>query len=424
MDQEIQILVDLLAALGTGILIGIERGWIEQKDGDKDRIVGIRGFAMAGLLGGLWAEIAAFLNDWILAIVFAAFAILIAAAQLQLTKAHDDTDVDITTSIALLITFSLGAWAAFGHHIHALGTAVVVTAILSLKPVLRRWLNVMEVQEIHAGIKFLAISVILLPLLPDKGYGPWNALNPYWIWWMVVLISGLSFLGHVLIKYKGERLGTMLTAFTGGFISSTAVTMSMAEFASQKKTRPNHLFIAGLLVASSIMLVRVAIEVSVVNPALLHPLWIPLAVMLLLTAGGGFWLWRKYRGQEQEEPPIELNNPLQMTTALQFGLLLAVIMVLATAMKEWFGDEGIYILSIFSGLMDVDAITLSLSRMALDEISSSIAIVGIVISVITNTLVKAGIFIFWVGVKKNQSLIWIILAIIIMGILSLLPFVM
>lgn len=108
MDREIQILVDLLAALGTGVLIGIERGWIEQKDGDKDRIVGIFGFAMAGLLGGIWAEIAAFVNDWILSILFVAFALLIAAAQLQLTKAHDDTEGDITTSIALLITFSLG----------------------------------------------------------------------------------------------------------------------------------------------------------------------------------------------------------------------------------------------------------------------------------------------------------------------------
>ena len=136
------------------------------------------------------------------------------------------------------------------------------------------------------------------------------------------------------------------------------------------------------------MFVRVGIEVAIVNPDLLHPLWIPLTVMLVLTAGAGIVLWRKYRDLEDEQPPIELNNPLQFFTALQFGLLLGVILLLATAMEQWYGDQGIYLLSLFSGLMDVDAITLSLSRMVLEGTGINVAMTGIVIAVVTNHLVK------------------------------------
>lgn len=423
MDLELTVVWNLLSAFGIGLLVGIERGWSGRKEDEGDRVAGIRTFSLVGLFGGIWAEISTHLNDWILGLVFLAFSALVITSYIIEAKVDKNKDLGITTEVALLLTFTLSAWAAMGFPGYALGVTVVVITMLSLKPVLHRWLKIIEVNEIYAGIKLLVITVILLPLLPNQGYGPWEAINPHWIWWMVVLISGLSFTGYILIKYLGENKGTMLTAITGGLASSTAVTLSLAQFARQQKKMLSGIFIAGVLVASSIMFVRVGVEVAVVNATLLYPLWIPLTVMLVLTLGSGFWLWQKHLQLEEEQPPIELKNPLQFFTALQFGLLLGVILLLATAMEKWYGDEGIYLLALFSGLMDVDAITLSLSRMAKEGTDSTVATLGILIAVITNTVVKAGLFIFWAGYQKSKQLIWFIILISIAGIVSILPFI-
>jgi len=422
MELDFNVVWNLFSALGIGLLIGIERGWSGRLEDEGDRVAGIRTFSLVGIFGGVWTEVSRFVSEWMLAVAFLALAALVITSYVVEAKVNKKKDLGITTEVALLLTFTLSSWAAFGYHIYALGTTVVVIALLSLKPTLHNWLHKVEVKEIYAGIKLLVITVILLPLLPNKGYGPWEAINPHWIWWMVVLISGLSFTGYILIKYLGENKGTMLTAITGGLASSTAVTLSLAQFAKQQKKIVSGIFIAGVLVASSIMFVRVGIEVAVVNSSLLYPLWIPLTTMLILTLGSGFWLWRQHLQLEDDQPPIELKNPLQFFTALQFGLLLGVILLLATAMEKWYGDEGIYLLSIFSGLMDVDAITLSLSRMAKEGTDSAVATLGILIAVITNTLVKAGLFIFWAGYDKSKQLIWFIIIISVIGATSLLPF--
>ena len=423
MDIHISIIWNLLSALGIGLLIGIERGWSGRLEDEGDRIAGIRTFSLVGLFGGVWTEVSQFINEWILAVAFLALAALVITSYIVEAKVEEEKDLGITTEVALLLTFVLSSWAAFGYHIHALGTTVVVISLLSLKPTLHKWLNKIEVKEIYAGIKLLIITVILLPLLPNKGYGPWEAINPHWIWWMVVLISGLSFIGYILIKYLGQDKGTMLTAITGGVASSTAVTLSLAQFARQQKKIVSGIFIGGVLVASSIMFLRVGIEVVIVNSSLLHPLWIPLATMLILTLGSGYWLWQQHLQLENDRPPVELKNPLQLFTALQFGLLLGVIFLLATAMEKWYGDQGIYLLALFSGLMDVDAITLSLSRMAKEGTDPTVATVGSVIAAITNTVVKAGLFLFWAGYQKSKQLIWLILIISTVGFMSLLPFI-
>ncbi|HET8865398.1 MAG TPA: MgtC/SapB family protein [Gracilimonas sp.] len=424
MSPELDIVWKLLSALGVGLLIGTERGWYGRKEDEGDRVAGIRTFSLVGLLGGICASLIPYAGEWILGVAFISFTALVIASYAFEIKIQGNDDVGITTEVALLLTFSLGAWAALGFQMEALGSAVAVIALLSLKPVLHDWLKKIDVEVIYAGIKLLVISVIMLPLLPNQGYGPWETLNPYWIWWMVVLISGLSFLGFILVKYAGEGKGTLLTAVIGGLASSTAVTVSLAQFAKQKTDNTAKIFIAGVLVASSMMFIRVIIEVAVVHPEMLHPLWIPLAVMLLLSFVCVFWLWKRSdKTEENENPSLDLGNPLQLPTALKFGALLAVILVLATALKEWFGDEGIYLLALLSGLMDVDAITLSLSEMAKTEITTAVATLGIVIAVISNTLVKAGLFIYLAGLKKSTELLWMILIISAGGIVSVWFFV-
>ena len=281
---------------------------------------------------------------------------------------------------------------------------------------LHRWLRVLEENEIYAGLKLLVISVALLPFLPNQGYGPFEALNPYWIWWMVVLISFISFVGYFAIKFSGDRKGTFLTAVTGGLASSTAVTFSLAQFARESGTKLY--FMGGIMVASSIMFVRVGIEVFVVHRPLLQHLWIPLGLMFIGILVGGYWFLVKGGGEDSSDQQIEIKNPFQLGLALRFGLLLALILLLSEAVKEWFGDEGIYMLSVASGLMDVDAITVSLSRMAQDDLSAEVASIGIVLASATNTLVKGIIFAVIAGWKESVKLILFLTVAVLPGILA------
>jgi len=417
MENELKILWDLLTAFGVGLLIGIERGWKGRVKEEGDRVAGIRTFALTGILGGIVGRLSMLMGDWLVAAAFLSFAAVVAIA--HFVGARESEDIGFTTSVALLITFSLGIWAVFGSHVYIFSVAVLVVALLGYKPELHKWIGNIETEEIYAGIKLLVISVILLPLLPNQGYGPFEALNPYWLWWMVVLITGLSFVGYVAISHFGDRIGVLLTALTGGLASSTAVTLSLAHMA--KRTRVSNIFMAGVLIASAIMFIRVVIEVAVVNPELLYTLWIPMLVMFVVTLIGMFWLWQPKSDDEgKDKPPLKLENPFQISTALQFGILLGVVLLLAEAVKEWFGDEGIYVLSVVSGLMDVDAITLSLSKMATNELHEKTAAAGIVLATTSNTLVKGIMFAFLTDIKVSMKLLFVMAGSGAAGILTIL----
>lgn len=410
MPEKYKIIVQVLAALAVGLLIGIERGWSGRKEDEGDRVAGLRTFSLIGLMGGISAQLSFIIGDWILGVIFAAVVAMVVASHIVGMRAKDD--IGITTEFAMMLTFALGAWAAFGFYIYAFATTAIVVALLGIKPVLHRGLRNIQTEEIYAGIKLLVISLVLLPLLPNQGYGPWNALNPYWIWWMVVLISGISFVGYFAIKYAGSKMGTMLTAITGGLASSTAVTLSMAQLAKPhaKKT----LFMSGVIVASSIMFIRVLIEVAVVNASLLTHVWLPISVMFVCLLLGGVWLWFGNKGNELDLE-IKIKNPFKLSTALQFGALLGLILLLSEGSKQWFGDEGVFMLAVVSGLVDVDAITLSLSKMSLSDLNHSVAMAGIILSSAVNTVVKGFLFAFFVGFRASLKLIAILVIAVIPG---------
>jgi len=407
MDTQITIIWDLLTAFGVGLLIGIERGWKGRVKDEGDRIAGIRTFALTGILGGIIGRLSLVMGDWLFAAAFLSLSLVVSVAYFM--GARESDDIGFTTSVALLITFSLGVWASYGNHAIVFGTAVFVVALLGYKPEIHRWLDNIKSEEIYAGIKLLVISVIMLPLLPNESYGPYQAINPYWVWWMVVLITGLSFIGFITMTHFGDRIGVLLTSITGGLASSTAVTLSLAHLANRSRVSP--LFMAGVLIASAIMFIRVLIEVSIVHIELLSALWIPMLVMFLVMLLGMFWLWLPFRDERDDDKQIlEMNNPFQISTALKYGLLLALVLLLAEFMKESFGEEGIYVLSLVSGLMDVDAITLSLAKMAGEEMSHDVATKGIVLASIANTLVKGAIFAFLTQIKTNVKLILVMVA--------------
>jgi uncharacterized membrane protein (DUF4010 family) len=409
-EQPHDITITLLVALAIGLLIGIERGWSDRDEEEGTRIAGVRTFSLIGLLGAVAALLSQQAGIWLLCSAFLAVSALIIAS--HILGVHADRDVGTTTAFTMMLTFSLAAWSAYDQPIPALAITVVVMALLGHKPVLHGLLKKITPQDFFSGIKLLIISIVLLPLLPNQGYGPWNALNPYWIWWMVVLVSGLSFVGYLVIQVTGKKTGTIITAVAGGLISSTATTLTLARFAREEQSR--NLFAAAVLLASAIMFPRVMIEIMIVNPALFHPLWIPLIVMLIGLLCVFYRLWHlQKKDRSDKTPPIEHKSPLQLAMALKIGLLLAAMLLLSEAATIWFGDQGIYALALFSGLIDVDAISLSLAHSAQSDLAGEVAARGILLACTTNTLIKGILFSVIAGIKKHLFLpLWMGAAII------------
>ncbi len=412
MDPYYNLAFKLFAALAIGLLIGIERGWNDREENEGDRIAGIRTFSLIGLLGGVSALISEQITPWFIVAAFTGVCALIIAAHILGVRA--DKDVGTTTAFTMMLSFVLAAWAAFGNPIPAMAVTVVVISLLGYKPELHSWLKNIQRRDFSSGVKLLIISLVLLPLLPNKGYGPWEALNPYWTWWMVVLISGISFLGYGVIQIAGQKKGVLVTAIGGAMVSSTAVTISLARFA--KEHQNTAIFSSGVLLAAAIMFIRVIVEVLVVNPELLHSLWIPLTIMFFGLLILLVLLWcRQDKNRGDDPQPIEVKNPLQLGMALQFGLVLAAVLFLSEAMKHWFGSSGIYVLSVVSGLIDVDAIALSLSRSARQDLAQDVAVLGIILACLTNTLVKGMIFAFIAGFKNHFKLPLLMLAAMLPG---------
>ena len=296
-------------------------------------------------------------------------------------------DVSITSLITMLLTFVLGTLATLDHVNLAVAAAVVTTLLLRFKDVLHGWLKKLEERELHAALQLLLISAVLLPVLPDRGYGPWQALNPYEIWWMVVLIASISFIGYFTMKIAGPGKGVILTGLTAGMASSTALTLHFSRLA-QKQGDMKNLLAAGILVACGTMFPRIVLISSLINPALFNALIVPMMVMTLLTLFSAAIIWHKSVDQSPSEL-THLINPLELKPALFFGALLVLVILLGKAAIHFFGEAGLYLLAAASGIADVDPINLTLSRMSITDLPLDVAVLGIVIASSTNTLVKA-----------------------------------
>lgn len=385
------LLQNLGLALAIGLLIGTERGWHARHAAEGTRVAGIRTFGLAALTGGLVGALALSLGAIFAGLGLLSFAVLVIVGYwLDNHPSAGDADRGMTTELALLASFVLGLTATLGQPLVAAIAAVIITTLLGLKPILHAWLTRLSAEELNATLKFLLISVVLLPLLPNQGFGPWQAFNPYLAWWMVVLVSALSFSGYIAIRLAGERQGIMLTSLLGGLVSSTATTLSLAQHARAQRFTPE-LLAAGILAASSLMFIRIAVEAGVVNPALLGSLLPPILSMSAVHLAGAFWLWRRSRAQPDSPASAQasvLGNPFELGNALKFGLILSIILVLSIGARELFGDTGLYILAFVSGLADVDALTLSTARMSIDGLAADTARNAILLAALTNTAVK------------------------------------
>lgn len=374
-------------ALAIGLLIGLERGWHARNRDEGMRVAGLRTYGLISLLGGLWGILAKEVTPLLIGFGFLGLTlVLLVAYRESLNKLED---LSITSIIASLITFALGTLTVFGHITVACSAAVVITSLLGFKPLLHGWMKKLAQQELEATLQLLLISVVILPILPDQGYGPWAAFNPYHIWWMVVLIAGISYLGYFAIKILGNRHGPVLTGAFGGLVSSTAVTLNLSRLSSQYP-RNERVLAAGILTACATMFARTLLLTWIINPGLSRLLLPALLVMSLFTYLSAFLLWRTAWGFRTNEE-LSLENPFQIGMALKFGAFLTIILLLSNLLKMYFGNMGTYFLAAASGLADVDPITLSMSRMSQHALSLPVAARAILIAVSVNSGIK-GIF--------------------------------
>lgn len=390
------LLQKIIIVLLIGSLIGLER---EHSRAEGSKIfAGIRTYTLIALLGLISAIISEFSVIWILPVIFIAFSSLVIASYITSSK---NGKVGGTSEIAALLTFLLGALVYWNLILLAAAAAVIVTVFLSLKIQLHNIVGSLGEQDIYATLKMAIITIIILPLLPDKTIDPLNVLNPRLIWLMVVLVSGISLLGYLVIKFYGKNKGLAVTGLIGGFISSTAVAFS---FSRKSKIQPDYstTFALGILLASSIMFLRIAVIIFLLNLSLASSLWILLSIFSI----SGFMISYYYSKRiiKNSIQLVEVKNPFEIKSALVFGLIFAGILFLSKAAQNYFGDTGIYAASVLGGISSVDAIVLSVSKIVNERISFRIASEAIIIVAATNTIVKLIIASIW-GDKKLKEIV-------------------
>ncbi|GAB7221702.1 MgtC/SapB family protein [Vibrio owensii] len=386
---------NLFVALLLGAIVGTQRGWVMRNSVEGSRVAGIRTFSLVGLLGGLVGILANLYTPLLLG--FALIALVILACIAFVIQQKKSEDISITGVVSLVITFVLGSLAVSGEAVLAAAAAVITAVVLDNKKELHQALQRLQEYELDAALRLLLISIVLLPLLPNQAYGPWKALNPYEIWWMVVLIASISFVGYFAIKIGGAKRGILFTSVFAGLSSSTALTLQFSHL-SREQEGISPLLASGILLSCGTMFPRLLIVLSVLNPQLVSLLWPIVLVMMIALYLPAWWIWRRSEVEKIEQSNKQ-TNPLALQSALFFGVVLAIIMLLSHALSDWFGSAGILVLSAVSGITDVDAISLTLGRQSAQSLAIDVAVLGIFIAASVNTIVKMGM-VLMIGARQ------------------------
>ncbi|MCC2098322.1 MAG: MgtC/SapB family protein, partial [Hyphomicrobiales bacterium] len=326
-------------------------------------------------------------------------------------EAKAEGNVSVTSVVAGMLTFLLGAMAVMGEQLAAIAGAVALTGVLALREALHRWVASLTWQEIRAVLILLAMSFLLLPVLPDRTIDPWGTINPYEIWLLAILIAGISFSGYVAVRLFGDRLGVVMAALAGGLASSTATTLTFARLAKEHPAS-GRLLAAGILIAGFVMVVRGGIVAVALNRALLPLLVAPLGISALVLSVGAalLLLWNT----ELENPELKVSNPLALGTALKLAAFIAIVMLAADLVRRAFGDVGVLVVAAVSGIADVDAVTISMAKLGGASLSLGIVAQAIVTAVAVNTISKA-VMAAWVGGKTVAAPILSISAVAVLG---------
>jgi len=371
-------------ALLVGLLMGLEREHRRQER-EAAHFAGIRTFPLIALLGCTAAMLSAQGQTWLFAVGFAGLSALILAV--YAVSAYRG-DPGMTTEVAALLVYLIGGLIYWDQVWLAVALGVAATALMALRPTLHDLAARIEREDIYATLKFVVVSAVILPLLPDRAYGPLQVLNPFRMWLMVVFISAVSFSGYVAIKLLGPRRGIGLTGLLGGLVSSTAVTLSFSQRSREAPALAGH-FALGIMVASMTMYPRMALEILAFNPVLASRVWPFMALLTGLGVGGGLYLWRAVRHGEEEMPAF--TNPFRLKPAIQFGLLFGTVLLATKAAQVALGDTGVYVASFLAGLTGVDPIALSMAQLAGEAVAYEVAVRAVLLAAAANTLAKGGL---------------------------------
>ena len=431
--MEIGVIINFLVALGIGTIMGLEREIIHQRENVKE-VGGIRTFILVSIMGFLlmYTSLNIFKSQFFFIVGFTAFLILLIASHIILAMKTDR--VGTTTDIAAIMVFILSSLLAVesgsDYRLPSIILAILIASLLAFKENLHKFAKKVQMNEVFAAIKMALISVIILPFLPNKDYTLLNVpilkdfilqfpkivptitqldvFNPFKIWLIVVFISGLSFLGYILVKVVGAKKGIGLTSFLGGIVSSTAVTVSLSKRSKESKViRPLAL---GIILASSIMFIRVLVEVLVLNSSLFSSVFFPLFMMAIVGLICAFAVSFKTKEKGKD---IKFSNPFDLWPAIKFGFFFLFVLIASKLLYSYFGNSGIYLAALISGLADVDPMVISASTLALSStISPGTAVLSIILALFSNTIVKAGI-VYSLGEKKVAKIVAISFALIL-----------
>jgi uncharacterized membrane protein (DUF4010 family) len=378
--DEIQLFQNLGISLVLGLLVGLQR--------ERSAIgrPGLRTFPLITILGTGSAILASEFGGWVmLGAMLGVVAIL--AFQRVAHMQETDPDPGVTTEFAVLVMFCVGALLMVAPIAVPIAIGGGVAILLQFKPEMHRFAETLGNDDLKAIMQFVLITCIILPVLPNQTYGPYDVFNPWKTWLMVVLIVGMSLGGYIVYKFLGRDAGILLGGILGGAISSTATTVSYSRMARGKR-EVTHVAAIVVMVASTVVFIRVLIEIAVVSPRFLSNSAVPITALMLMTAVPAILMWYRVRKHPSQMP--EQENPTQMKSALVFAAMYAIVLVALAAAKAHLGTQALYVVSAISGLTDMDAITLSTADLA----NSDAAILAdgwrlIVVASLANLVFKA-----------------------------------
>lgn len=372
-----------LVSLAIGLIIGLERGWQVRQLGDNQRIAGMRTYGLIGLLGGVCGLLLPTLGPWLP--LLGLLAVVIGCGLSVWLAQRWQGEFGLTSSVAMLLTYLLGLMSVLLSPSEAVACAVLAALLMGLKGQIQQGMLFLSETEFHATLRFLLISLVLLPVLPNEEMGPLAAFNPFKIWLMVVAIAAISFCGHFAVRLLGTRAGLVLTSILAGLASSTALTLQFARL-NREQGGLERLLATGILLAGATMWLRLL--VLLIHSELALRLALPLTLLAATVYGFAFWFWHQREALTDGPVQPRTSNPLDLATAIKFGLLLALIGFMATLLQDKVGNSGVYLLALVSGITDVDAITLSLSQLSHKELALEVAARGILLAGLVNSLVK------------------------------------
>ncbi len=393
-----ELLLPVFTAFGLGILIGAERERHQQKGHFHD-FAGIRSFALLSLAGCISAILSERFYAHTIALSFFFVSILVLASYVYNTFVlrHDG----VTTELAALISFLVGVlclkWTT-----PAIVIAVLVTLTLSLKQYSHHLVRVIAEKELYACIEFAVIAFVILPLLPDTPVDPWGVIKPFSLWLVVVMICGIGFVGYILTRAVGMERGTRYTSFFGGIASSTALTGSFSVESKnmRKDNKAAYALVSGILIAIASSFFRILFFIFILNKDLFGLAIIPVAILFIVLIVISFFIRRWFYPSRHIPAGCAIKNPFQLKKAIEFTLILTLILIVAEMCQKNFGSAGLYMTSIFSGMVRGEAIAIAVSGLALNgTISQIVAVKAILLSISTSFISKS--ILAWVSGNRH-----------------------